>query len=61
MYVELTFQTSKTCHDAYVLDAIKNILPHDWKYEFYNDENIIQFFIDNPITELYIIHIYKIR
>ena len=43
MYVELTFQTSKTCHDAYVLDMIKNILPHDWKYEFYNDENIIQF------------------
>ena len=49
---QILFQTNKMPHDAYVLDMIINILPCDWKYEFYNDENIIQFFIDNPITEL---------
>ena len=49
---KVLFQTHKKTPDKYVLDMIKNILPCDWKYEFYNDENIIQFFIDNPITEL---------
>jgi predicted O-methyltransferase YrrM len=49
---KVLFQTHKKNLDTYVLNMIKNILPCDWKYEFYNDENIIQFFIDNPITEL---------
>jgi|UniRef100_A0A6C0CCN0 predicted O-methyltransferase YrrM len=49
---KVLFQTHKNNPETYVLDMIKNILPCDWKYEFYNDENIIQFFIDNPITEL---------
>jgi len=46
------FQTSKTKVEDYVLEMIKRKLGNKWKYEFYNDENIIQFFIDNPIEEL---------
>ena len=38
--------------DAYVLDMITNRLNSDWKYEFYNDNDVIQFFINNPITDL---------
>jgi predicted O-methyltransferase YrrM len=57
---KILFQTNKTCHDAYVLDMIMYRLNPDWKYEFYNDNDVIQFFIDNPITNLPdIIHKYN--
>ena len=49
---KILFQTNKTCPDAYVLDMIMYRLNPDWKYEFYNDNDVIQFFIDNPITDL---------
>jgi len=46
------FQTSKTKLDDYVLKTIKCKLGANWTYEFYDDVNVIQFFIDNPIKEL---------
>jgi len=49
---KILFQTNKKCHDAYVLDMIMYRLNPGWKYEFYNDNDVIQFFIDNPITDL---------
>ena len=48
----ILFQTNKTYHDKYVLDMIKNMLTSEWKYEFYNDADVIQFFINNPIADL---------
>lgn len=46
------FQTSKTPHEQYVLDMINFNLGSNWTYEFYNDDDVIQFFINNPIYEL---------
>lgn len=31
---------------------IKDKLGSEWKYEFYNDEDVINFFINNPIADL---------
>jgi hypothetical protein len=46
------FQTAKIKAHNYVLEMIKTKLGNNWKYEFYNDDDIIQFFINNPIEEL---------
>ena len=48
----ILFQTNKTRPDAYVLDMIKYRLNYDWKYEFYNDNDVIEFFINNPLDDL---------
>jgi len=49
---KILFQTNKTCPDTYLLDMIKCKLSSDWKYEFYNDNDVIQFFINNPLDDL---------
>ena len=49
---KILFQTNKTHPHEYVLDMITCKLNSSWKYEFYNDNDVIQFFIDNPITDL---------
>ena len=49
---KVLFQTNKTIHDTYVLDMIMLMLTSEWKYEFYNDDDVIQFFINNPIADL---------
>jgi len=49
---KILFQTNKTTNDIYVLDMIKDKLGSGWKYEFYNDADVCQFFINNPIFEL---------
>jgi mannosyltransferase OCH1-like enzyme len=49
---KILFQTNKISNDTYVLNMIKDKLGSEWKYEFYNDENVIDFFINNPITDL---------
>ena len=46
------FQTNKTSNDTYILDMIKDKLGSEWKYEFYNDLDVIDFFINNPIADL---------
>ena len=46
------FQTNKTKIEDYIIDRIKLKLGNDWKYEYYSDDDIIQFFKDNPIHEL---------
>jgi hypothetical protein len=46
------FQTAIVKQDQYVLDMIKKNIGKEWKYEFYNDLDIIQFFINNPIVDL---------
>ena len=45
------FQTNKTSLDTYVVDMIAAQIT-DWKYEFYNDADVIQFFTNNPIHDL---------
>jgi len=49
---KILFQTNKISNDTYVLDMIKDKLGPEWKYEFYNDEDVINFFINNPIADL---------
>jgi hypothetical protein len=49
---KILFQTNKICNEKYVLDMIKDKLGSEWKYEFYNDEDVINFFINNPIADL---------
>jgi len=49
---KVLFQTNKTTSETYIIDMIKNRLNSDWKYEFYNDDDVIQFFINNPICDL---------
>lgn len=38
--------------DKYVKDLIYLRLGTEWKYEFYDDKAVIQFFIDNPVYDL---------
>jgi len=49
---KVLFQTNKNAPDTYVLDMINSRLTSEWKYEFYNDDDVIQFFINNPIADL---------
>jgi lipopolysaccharide biosynthesis glycosyltransferase len=49
---KVLFQTSKQNLDKYVVDMIKSNLSSDWEYKFYNDSDVIQFFINNPIRDL---------
>ena len=49
---KVLFQTNKKKNKDYVLDLINSMLSPDWKYEFYDDDAVIQFFIDNPIDDL---------
>jgi predicted O-methyltransferase YrrM len=57
---KVLFQTNKITHNTYVLNMINSMLSPEWKYEFYNDADIIQFFINNPIADLPdIIHKYN--
>lgn len=49
---KILFQTNYISNDTYVLDMIKDKLGSEWKYEFYNDEDVINFFINNPIADL---------
>jgi mannosyltransferase OCH1-like enzyme len=46
------FQTNKIPNDDYVLNMINNKLDNSWKYEFYNDADVIDFFEKNPIKDL---------
>jgi lipopolysaccharide biosynthesis glycosyltransferase len=49
---KVLFQTYKTHLDTHVTDMIKDKLNSEWIYEFYNDEDVLQFFINNPIATL---------
>ena len=49
---KVLFQTNYDNIQEYVLNMIKNMLTSEWKYEFYNDADVIKFFIDNPISDL---------
>lgn len=49
---KVLFQTDKTFPETYVTDMIRSRLNYGWKYEFYNDNDVIQFFINNPISDL---------
>jgi len=49
---KVLFQTNKTTPDMYILNMINNMLTPEWKYEFFNDNDVIQFFINNPIYDL---------
>ncbi len=46
------FQTNKHPNEKYVVDMISSSLGELWKYEFYNDSDIVAFFITNPISDL---------
>ena len=45
------FQTNKTYPNEYVINMIKKQLTPNWKYEFFNDNDIINFFIANPLPD----------
>lgn len=49
---KVLFQTNKTHPDTYVLNLIASMLTSEWKYEFYNDADVLQFFINNPLQDL---------
>jgi lipopolysaccharide biosynthesis glycosyltransferase len=49
---KVLFQTNKTSLDKYVIDMICLRLSSEWNYEFYNDDDVIQFFINNPLNDL---------
>lgn len=49
---KILFQTDKISLDKYVTDMICASIGPEWKYEFYNDDDVIQFFINNPIGDL---------
>jgi hypothetical protein len=49
---KVLFQTNKTNIDTNVFNMIMSMLTPEWKYEFYNDADVIQFFINNPIDDL---------
>lgn len=49
---KVLFQTNKTALDKYVLDMIYDRLGSEWEYRFYNDDDVIQFFINNPLPDL---------
>lgn len=49
---KVLFQTNKTNIDKNVLNMITIKLTSEWKYKFYNDTDVIQFFINNPIADL---------
>ena len=49
---KVLFQTNKTTLDTYVLNMIMTQLSAEWKYYFYNDDDVIQFLINNPIDDL---------
>ena len=44
------FQTSKKPLPQYVIDQINDLSP-DWEDRHYTDKEIIQYFINNPVTE----------
>lgn len=48
---KILFQTNKTNHEPYVIELIMKQLSSEWKYEFYDDADVIQFFIHNPLSE----------
>ena len=47
---KILFQTNHS-HTEYVAEMIKDMLSPEWKYEFYSDADVIQFFINNPLTD----------
>ncbi len=52
MITKVLFQTNKKPLDIDVVNMIKNNLSSGWQYKFFDDNDVIQFFIDNPIDEL---------
>ena len=52
MIPKIFFQTNHTKLDTYVINMIKYRLSSEWKYEFYSDDDVIQYFVDNPINDL---------
>ena len=48
---KVLFQTNKTDHEPYVIELIMKQLSSEWKYEFYGDEDVIRFFINNPLSD----------
>jgi len=49
---KILFQTNHKTPDICVLNMIKSRLSSEWKYEFYSDADVIQFFVNNPIADL---------
>ncbi len=46
----IILQTDRLKPKQYIIDKFKKYSPN-WKYIHYNDDEIIQFFIDNPVEE----------
>jgi len=49
MIPKVLFQTSVDTPEPYVVSQIRSRLGMEWAYEHYNDEQILQFFEDNPV------------
>jgi len=57
---KIFFQTHHTRPENYVIDMITSMLSPGWRYEFYDDAEVIKYFINNPIDDLpNIIQIYN--
>ena len=48
---KVVFQTSKNRLPEYVIQLIKSKIPADWLYLHFVDDEVIQFFRDNPLEE----------
>ena len=47
---KVIFQTSRNNQDQYVIDMIKSLSP-GWEYIHFKDDDILQFFKENPLHE----------
>ncbi len=48
---KIFFQTSKTPINLYVKQLIESQLTNDWRYLWFSDNDILNFFIENPLPE----------
>ena len=50
MIPRIIIQTSRNKPEQYIIDMIKSSSPN-WMYFHFNDEEIIKFFLSNPLIE----------
>jgi hypothetical protein len=48
---KIIFQTSLKKPEQYLIDNIKKYINNDWEYIHFNDNEIIEFFTNNPLPE----------
>jgi hypothetical protein len=52
MIPKIVLQTARNPLQPYILEILKKFMGEGWQYEFYNDDDIKDFFKKNPLKEL---------